>query len=828
MKLGGIGLAVVVLALIVAGPASAADLLPQTVSAASAVDKSCTGGERSGAGVAQKRFTMPAAGWVRADLTAAGGDWDVAIIDTADGRVVAGSAGSGASETASGLAVQGSDLIVQACRLSGSTSTAQLSVGATAVDTSRVQKVQLVRVSTPTLERRNELNRLGLDSTEHGGPGYLEVLLYGPADAQKLVDNSFAYTIEVPDMAVQARRDRAADTQFAAAYDTSELPSGRTSYRRLFDYNEDMKRLAREHPDLVRPITLNHETYEGRTIEGIEIATNPNARDGRPVFLQMGAHHAREWPSAEHAMEWAYELVLGYRHGDARVRDLVSRTRTIVVPVVNADGFNMSREAGELFQHAAGHDTDFDDDGNISDAEFILAGASNPNEYRRKNCRLLGDPPAGNCLAGVDTGVVGHGVDPNRNYGAFWGGAGSSGIALTQTYRGPAPFSEPETQNIRELISTRQVTTLITNHTFSNLVLRPPGIAAQGTTVDEPIYKALGDSMAAENGYTSQYGYELYDTDGTTEDWSYNATGGLGFTFEIGDLGFHPPFEETVAEWNGTTDDATGGGNREAYYKAQQNTADATKHSVLAGRAPAGAILRLTKTFDMPTSVEGLTFTDTLNTTMQVGSDGRFEWHVNPSTRPLIAKGSTGEVDPGDPSPPQEFSGGPGPDARPCPTYFELLVLPENRDPTCWNDHAFEVPVSGGAIDNEYAHVEIKWPTPASDWDLEIYRDSNGDGSSEGEGEPVASSTTGTGTSERATVGPNVEPGRYVARVINFAATEPYQGTVTFQAPDPYQAPEETWTFSCETPEGTARSTRQVFVARGQRLALDLRKDCRS
>ena len=40
--------------------------------------------------------------------------------------------------------------------------------------------------------------------------------------------------------------------------------------------------------------------------------------------------------------------------------------------------------------------------------------------------------------------------------------------------------------------------------------------------------------MAAENGYTSQFGFQLYDTTGTTEDWSYYSTGGLGFTFEIG------------------------------------------------------------------------------------------------------------------------------------------------------------------------------------------------------------------------------------------------------------------------------------------------------
>ena len=60
-----------------------------------------------------------------------------------------------------------------------------------------------------------------------------------------------------------------------------------------------------------------------------------------------------------------------------------------------------------------------------------------------------------------------------------------------------------------------------------------------------------------------------------------------------------------MQEWEGTTDYATGGGNRAAYYLAQENTADASKHSVLAGQAPSGSVLRLTKSFDLPTSQEG-------------------------------------------------------------------------------------------------------------------------------------------------------------------------------------------------------------------------------
>jgi Zinc carboxypeptidase len=787
-----------------AGPASAAELLRADVAVPSAVERSCT--ERrlaGGEGYAQRTVVMPTAGAVAARLTAAQGDWDVALFEADTGQVVAGSAYRGASELASGYAIAGERLLVQACRLSGGASSAGLSVESTAVDTTNVQSSQLVRVSTPSLERRNQLVALGLDSTEHGGPGYLEVVLHGLDDARRLREAGFQWTVEVPDLALQARRDRLADLRFARATAATEFPSGQATYRRLFDYSEDMKRLAREHPDLVRPITLNHLTWEGRPVEGIEIATNPNARDGRPVFLQMGLHHAREWPSGEHAIEWAYELITGYRRGDARARSLVESTRTIVVPVVNPDGFNASREAGQLYMRGDGHHTDLDGSGDISDPEFILAAATSPNEYRRKNCRLPGDPAAGSCLQ-PSTGIFEGGVDPNRNYGAFWGGPGSSGDFFTQTYRGPGPFSEAETQNVRELVSTRQVTTLITNHTFSNLVLRPPGLASQGLAPDEPALKALGDSMAAENGYTSQYGWQLYDTSGTTEDWSYSATGGFGYTFEIGDLGFHPPFAETLGEWSGNTDDATGGGNREAFYKAQAHTADATHHSVLAGRAPANAVLRLTKTFETPT-FDGSTFTDTLNSTMQVGETGHFEWHTNPSTRPLVMKES-GRPATGEPSPPQEFAS--RGEAVPCANF-------DDPPETCYEDHLITVP-SGEGIDNASATVRIEWATPVSDYDMKILKD----------GQVIATSGQGATNFEEAVL---ADPaGEYVVRVINYAAVEPWSGTVTFAGPEPYQeAQQETWTLSCEQPEGTIRSARQVFVERGERRSLDLRRDCR-
>ena len=70
--------------------------------------------------------------------------------------------------------------------------------------------------------------------------------------------------------------------------------------------------------------------------------------------------------------------------------------------------------------------------------------------------------------------------------------------------------------------------------------------------------------------------------------------------------------------------------------------------------------------------------------------------------------------------------------------------------------------------------------------------------------------------------------GIYVVRVQNYAGVDPWSGTVTYAGPDPYGAPQqEAYTLTCETPQGVVKAARQVFVARGERLALDLRKDCR-
>ena len=84
------------------------------------------------------------------------------------------------------------------------------------------------------------------------------------------------------------------------------------------------------------------------------------------------------------------------------------------------------------------------------------------------------------------------GVDLNRNYGYEWGfdDDGSSPFTENQTYRGPAPFSEPETNAIREFCNGHEFQIALNNHSFGNLLIYPFGFS-DSPTIDQPTFLAF-------------------------------------------------------------------------------------------------------------------------------------------------------------------------------------------------------------------------------------------------------------------------------------------------------------------------------------------------
>lgn len=572
----------------------------------------------------------PAYGYLRLELAGGSGDWDVAAFSA--GHVVTAAASSGPSEVATGFVLQGERISVRVCRNAGAEGEPTVKVMLHQLPYPEGAAPQLLEVSTPEPADRAALDAAGLDVAEGAYGVSAEVLSRGPADLQALERTGLDYE------AAKRPPGAGALNESTARRSTRRLPSGRSSYRRQFDYEQEMKALAGEYPDLVREFTLPEPSLEGRAIEAIELGDNPGAEEGEPVFLQMGLHHGREWPSGELALEWAYELLRSADAGDAQALRLLTDTKTIVVPVVSPDGFNLSREAGQLRE-------DFGDRYGDERAGIPIQ----PEEFQRKNCRLPGPGRVGDCGAIVEQGAVG-GVDINRNYGGMWGGSGGAPFPGDATYRGRAPFSEPETRNVRWIYSNNQVTASSSNHTFAALILRPPLVASAGLTPDEPLYRRVGERMGAHTGYPSEPGTALYDSSGGLEGWSYYATGSLDYTPEIDTGDFHGPFHRVVREWNGTGN--RGGGMRAATHELAAFARNPSKHAVVSGQGPPSGRIVFRKAFETKTlPIAGRTklrdpirFDDLLESSVDVDADGSFTASLNPSTRPIALQRKRGPL----------------------------------------------------------------------------------------------------------------------------------------------------------------------------------------
>jgi hypothetical protein len=383
-------------------------------------------------------------------------------------------------------------------------------------------------------------------------------------------------------------------------------------YRRLADYEAELRDLAARFPGHVRLVEGPHKTFEGRTVLGVEIGDAVAADDGRPTAMMLGLHHAREWPSGEMTMDFARELAQG--HGtDPKITGLLQRVRVLLVPVVNPDGFNHSREAVDPVNR-----------------EFMGVVGGGQGAYWRKNRRAL------------EIGEVGaatHGVDPNRNYGQRWGSGGpalgsTSSNPFDQTYQGKAPFSEPESANVRQWILTRPVVAFVTNHTYSNLVLWPWGWS-RNPSPEAALLERVGKEFARLNDYEPMQSSHLYRTTGTTEDWAYATAGVLGFTFEHGQA-FHPDHARSYPPLYDK--------NRAAFRHLLEVAADEANHAVITGNVvDAGqgvpATLRLVRTGALeldPKNPSGVReITDVVDLTMTTDAGGGFRWHVNGSTPPL-------------------------------------------------------------------------------------------------------------------------------------------------------------------------------------------------
>jgi len=179
--------------------------------------------------------------------------------------------------------------------------------------------------------------------------------------------------------------------------------------------------------------------FDPQTIWYVRISDNPDQDEmGEPESLITGMTHAREVNSMMNIIYYMWWILENYDTEPA-VKNLVDNQEMYFIPIVNPDGVRWNQ-----------------------------AITPNGGGFQRKNLR-----PGVNDNGNVATNNALRGVDLNRNSSYYWGfdNSGSSPNQTVDTYRGPSPASEPESQILAEFVRSRDFEYAINHHSGINSIV---------------------------------------------------------------------------------------------------------------------------------------------------------------------------------------------------------------------------------------------------------------------------------------------------------------------------------------------------------------------
>ncbi|XP_030023377.1 carboxypeptidase B [Manduca sexta] len=295
-------------------------------------------------------------------------------------------------------------------------------------------------------------------------------------------------------------------------------------FDRIYTYkqvDEYLEMLAKQFPETVKIVNAG-KSFEGRDMKYLKISTSNFEDDSKPIVFIESLLHAREWITLPATLYVIHKLVI-----DVTERDLLQDINWIILPIANPDGYVHSHEQARFW---------------------------------RKN-RATGFIPANVCV----------GVDLNRNFDINWSTASSGNVCL-DTFHGSAPFSEPETANIRDIFTeySDRLELFLDIHSFGSMILYGwgTGVLPDNGLIFHSVAVRMANAIDTvkmpwnRNYIVGNSALVLYQASGSAMDYGIVGGADLSYTYELpgfrggsGMMGFlvNPEFIEQAGfeTWEG-------------------------------------------------------------------------------------------------------------------------------------------------------------------------------------------------------------------------------------------------------------------------------------
>lgn len=298
--------------------------------------------------------------------------------------------------------------------------------------------------------------------------------------------------------------------------------AGYTCYRTVEESLSSAQQLVAAHPGIAELVDIG-DSWKKRqnSAQGYDLwalrLTNRAIVGAKPVHYLQGAIHAREYVTAETVLRYGEWLAAQY-DVNPDVTWVLDHQEVIIVFQANPDG----RKVAEI--------------------------SSTRSQRKNRNENFC------------STGGVLLGVDLNRNYPFDWGGAGSSGTACNEVYRGPSAASEFESQALiaylRQIFPDQRaenpgvdLTTPVSLdatgiymdvHSNAGTTWWPWGNVDGVLAPNATQLQTLGRKIAYYNGLTPEQSNAGGAIGGATDDFTYGTLGVAAFTIEMDGSSFWP------------------------------------------------------------------------------------------------------------------------------------------------------------------------------------------------------------------------------------------------------------------------------------------------
>ncbi|XP_058445792.1 zinc carboxypeptidase-like [Malaya genurostris] len=269
---------------------------------------------------------------------------------------------------------------------------------------------------------------------------------------------------------------------------------GWDDYHTLDEMYEWIDGLVTQHENVLS-VKLVGYSYESREIRAVKLSH----KAGNPgIFLESNIH-AREWITSA-TTTWILNALL--TSTDPQVMELAQNYDWYILPVVNPDGLNYTKEVNRMW----------------------------------RKTRYPHD-------------LLCYGVDMNRNFPYHWMDGGASTNSCSDVYAGPEPASEIETKNIMEYFGMYKdhIHFYLSFHSYGQLILLPYGYenAEKVDNFYDWMEMAEAAAVALNKGYGTQYtvgntAEVLYIASGSSRDWAlgeHNVP--IAASYEFRDQGYH-------------------------------------------------------------------------------------------------------------------------------------------------------------------------------------------------------------------------------------------------------------------------------------------------